>query len=225
MRPNTPPGIATWMLEHLTLGKKNEALAGDLLEEFRRGRSAGWYWRQVLAAILLGFASELRTQWPAIVYTTLCAIPVPTFLILTVENVLETPFFASRWHLAWPYSTIFDVSLWYGAQLIYIWLALMIYFLLFSLATRTINLHRFAGGLGKSALVFVAVSIGTLALFVILPEHAGRAIYRTRVTAMQLMSESLFLWMRLPFFFTLFLSIWMTLSRIDERPTSVVSPT
>jgi hypothetical protein len=109
-------------------------------------------------------------------------------------------FFAGRWHLAWPYSTIFDASLWYGAQLIYIWLAMMIYFLLFSLATRTISLHRLAGSLGKSALVFVAVSIVTLALFVILPEHAGRAIYRTRVTAMQMMSESLFLWMRLPFF-------------------------
>jgi len=34
----------------------------------------------------------------------------------------------------------------------------MIYFLLFSLATRTISLHRLAGSLGKSALVFVAVS-------------------------------------------------------------------
>jgi len=99
---------------------------------------------------------------------------------------------------------------------------MMIYFLLFSLATRTISLHRLAGSLGKSALVFVAVSIVMLALFVILPEHAGRAIYRTRVTAMQMMSESLFLWMRLPFFVTLFLSIWMTLSRIDKKPTRVV---
>ena len=33
--------------------------AGDLLEEFNRGRSAAWYWRQVLVAIIVGCASEV----------------------------------------------------------------------------------------------------------------------------------------------------------------------
>lgn len=35
-----PPTTATWMLEHLLLGKRNEALEGDLFEEFQRRRSA-----------------------------------------------------------------------------------------------------------------------------------------------------------------------------------------
>ncbi len=43
-----PPPLATWMLEHLTFGCRKEELAGDLCEEFRSGRSEGWYWRQVL---------------------------------------------------------------------------------------------------------------------------------------------------------------------------------
>jgi len=38
-----PPALATWMLKHLVLGKRNEALEGDLLEEFQRRRSASWY--------------------------------------------------------------------------------------------------------------------------------------------------------------------------------------
>ena len=35
--------LATWMLEHLAFGSDNEALCGDLLEEFQLGRSAAWY--------------------------------------------------------------------------------------------------------------------------------------------------------------------------------------
>ena len=225
MRPNDPPRIATWMLEHLTPGKKNEALAGDLLEEFKRGRTATWYWRQVVTAIILGFARELRTQWPAIVYATLWTIPVPAYLILAVfRNLGETPFFARRWHWAWPYSTIGDIVLFYGAGLIYIWCALILYFLLFSLATRSINLHRLARSLWKSVFVFVAVNVGAMALFLLLPEPAHHTYQIGHdITALHLMTESLFLWYRVPFFFTLLMSIWMTLSGGDQRATTAVA--
>lgn len=57
MKPVEPPPIATWLLRHA--GPRNEALAGDLLEEHGRGRSAGWYWRQVMSAIVIGRSREL----------------------------------------------------------------------------------------------------------------------------------------------------------------------
>jgi hypothetical protein len=60
MRLSRPPASATWLLERIVPGEKNEALAGDLLEEFNRRGSAAWYWRQVLGAILAGFSKELR---------------------------------------------------------------------------------------------------------------------------------------------------------------------
>lgn len=216
MSPKNPPTIATWMLEHLTPGRKKEALAGDLLEEFRRERPAAWYWRQVLVAIVVGFAEELRTQWPAIVYTTLCVIPVPAYWMLGVEKILQQPFFARRWHLAWPYSTIYDQVLFWASQLIYIWCALVIYFLLFSLATRTVNLNRLARSLWKSTFVFVAVSLGLVALFALLPEQARHVIDRQHITALGAITDPGFLVFRLPFFFTLLLSIWMPL-RVSTR--------
>jgi hypothetical protein len=45
------------MLERLGL---DVALAGDLLEERARARSAIWYWRQVLIAILIGIWGAIR---------------------------------------------------------------------------------------------------------------------------------------------------------------------
>lgn len=61
-----PPAIATWMLKHLVLGDRNEALEGDLLEEFHRRRSGVWYWRQVLRAVLLSYSKASRTGWGVI---------------------------------------------------------------------------------------------------------------------------------------------------------------
>ena len=52
MTEKQPPALATWFLKRAARG--NEALVGDLLEEYRRGRSAVWYWRQVLTTVVVG---------------------------------------------------------------------------------------------------------------------------------------------------------------------------
>jgi hypothetical protein len=71
MKSSKPPALATWLVEHLVPGNRNEALAGDLLEQFGQGRSVAWYWRQVLVAILTGFLMEWRIlAWAAMV--TVC---------------------------------------------------------------------------------------------------------------------------------------------------------
>jgi hypothetical protein len=52
------PTLATWLLHQFRPG--DTALAGDLLEEAARGRSGGWYWRQVLTAIVTGTIRDCR---------------------------------------------------------------------------------------------------------------------------------------------------------------------
>jgi hypothetical protein len=42
------------------LAPENDALAGDVVQEFRRRRSRLWYWRQVIGAIVLSSLRELR---------------------------------------------------------------------------------------------------------------------------------------------------------------------
>ena len=57
-----PPRLATLLLNWLAPG--NEALRGDLDEEFRNGRGSRWYWRQV--ASLLAREGTLRIRARAI---------------------------------------------------------------------------------------------------------------------------------------------------------------
>ena len=51
--------LALWLLGRLA--HRNEPLAGDLVEQFREGRSVLWLWFQVLYGIANGSFRELRT--------------------------------------------------------------------------------------------------------------------------------------------------------------------
>jgi hypothetical protein len=55
-----PPKLAVWLLSFLGVNSGNEPLAGDLLEELRSGRTAGWYWRQAFMAIVTTFGQRVR---------------------------------------------------------------------------------------------------------------------------------------------------------------------
>jgi hypothetical protein len=55
-----PPRLASFLLQRLAPG--NEALQGDLEEEFSSGRSSAWYWQQVMAAIALQGPLAVRAR-------------------------------------------------------------------------------------------------------------------------------------------------------------------
>jgi hypothetical protein len=53
MIERVPPALPSWLLEHWGSPYHGESLAGDLIEQYQEGRSCGWYWKQVIAAILI----------------------------------------------------------------------------------------------------------------------------------------------------------------------------
>jgi hypothetical protein len=79
MRSDQPPRLAAWLLERLASGPTRESLIGDLEEKYRGGRSAVWYWRQAIVAMLLSAGRDIRDHrliaLRAVVITWMFLIP------------------------------------------------------------------------------------------------------------------------------------------------------
>jgi hypothetical protein len=54
------PACATWLLERFGVKRQNEALIGDLAEEYQAGKSCMWYWWQTLVAIWVTAVRDVR---------------------------------------------------------------------------------------------------------------------------------------------------------------------
>jgi hypothetical protein len=54
------PVFATWLLHRFGVQRQNEALMGDLAEEYRAGKSHMWYWWQTLVAIWVTVVRDVR---------------------------------------------------------------------------------------------------------------------------------------------------------------------
>lgn len=85
MKSLQPPSGPTWLL--IRLGHRNDALTGDLIEEYSQGRSVAWYWRQVLVAIVVDFGKEVRAHK----LLALRAIAVGWTALYVLLRVVENP--------------------------------------------------------------------------------------------------------------------------------------
>jgi hypothetical protein len=56
------PRVATWLAERFLTSPRRESLIGDLVEQYREGRSATWYWGQVFRAIVVSMTEELAAH-------------------------------------------------------------------------------------------------------------------------------------------------------------------
>ncbi|HEY6306650.1 MAG TPA: hypothetical protein VI488_09375 [Candidatus Angelobacter sp.] len=71
--------LATKLLGKLVSGPHGDALAGDLIEQYRQGRSAVWFWRQALLAIIVSFMKDRTLGGPAVLGSLL------VFLLMIVS--------------------------------------------------------------------------------------------------------------------------------------------
>ncbi len=99
-----PPRLATWLLLSFGTGPFADALAGDLSEEYQRGRSRYWYWRQVALALFWARTRFLRlTAWSIadrlVAAFALIALGLGT---LTWANVVKSDADMSRLHVSPP---------------------------------------------------------------------------------------------------------------------------
>ena len=101
--------IAIWMIERGTPRGTGEALAGDLLEELHAGRSAGWFWGEVLLTLGQNVAKRVRPYAVALGFSVLWSAMFPYWFRGAWGRVL--PAQMERWSaLDWPYSSLLVVT-------------------------------------------------------------------------------------------------------------------
>jgi len=164
-----PPKLATWLLEQFS-PVLDASLAGDLIESFRQGRSSGWYWREVLWAILVAFLHSLRKQWGRLAYAVVCSWLISAtwssiFHVSTRVYVRSAEFadgamrlhweravesttvpavyalYAKSYGIHWPWSLVYQVAFYLVFQVVIVALALGAY-LGFARMLKTQNFLR-----------------------------------------------------------------------------------
>jgi hypothetical protein len=149
--------IPTWILEHLTAGSNQEALSGDLLEEFHQGRSITWYWRQVLTAV------GTRAWIVSREYILIAVFSAVWSTLFPFWRALEFSFLPPHQPvLLWPYSTLTVLADGLLPAISFVWLGLLIYLLARSKIVDSHSKLQILRSLSTSISVLLITVIGTL---------------------------------------------------------------
>lgn len=170
-----PPRLAAWMLNHLTPPARDEALAGDLLEDFRAGRSSAWYWRQVFAAIAFQWLRTLADHKSALFFAAAWSLLSPAWQLILRRLDHAGALTGPLWRLPWPWSTVCAFGAGFFEGLIFLWTGVLLCLVPLAPALRNINLRRIARALALSIPAFVIPSAGEIALILLTapgPTHA-----------------------------------------------------
>lgn len=127
MTSTAPPHLTTWMLAHLMPADHDDALAGDLLESFRAGRSRTWYWHQVMVAIAIQWLRTLANHWPALIFAALWGMISPAWSLVILRLDHLSNFVGPIWRLPWPWSTVCMIGFSTAEALLFIWTGVLIY--------------------------------------------------------------------------------------------------
>jgi len=163
MHRREPPPQATWMLEHLTTGACDEALAGDLLEESRAGRSHIWYWRQVLSAILLNWGQALWRRRMVLLFAAMWGLLTPAWQLLWTRGFFEGDLVGHLWRLLWPWSWICVALVSIVESLLLVWLGATLYVTVDPFGLKWVRVRQLLKGICWSTALYLLTWVGELA--------------------------------------------------------------
>ncbi len=206
MRRREPPPLATWMLRHLTAGDPDEALDGDLLEEFRLGRSDAWYWRQVLAACAVTWARSLRERSSLLIFALIWSGLAPAWTLIV--DRIEAYSFGQVWKMSWPFPILAEFTAWMTMDVVFLWAGILLYILVQPHAINVVRKTMLRAFVLAPAILLPAY----FATFVLMNLFAypGMVIDRHTVTAIGEITDFR-LWadaVRIPFLIALVGALW-----------------
>jgi hypothetical protein len=224
MTSSSPPRLATWMLLHLMPHERDEALAGDLFESFRAGRSSGWYWRQVLVAIAIRWIGSLFRHWPVMAFAAAWATLAPGWWLLIVRLYQTHNLNGPIWRLSWPWSMVCATGISTAESLLFIWTGVVIYLLMLRSLFRTAKQWRFGRAFAASLASYVLVSACELPISLILahrPTNHGMDWRTLTVDGVIGSFGIMMLLMRLPYLIATVCALWGAIPA-DEPSTKLV---
>ena len=215
MMQTEPPRIARWMLEHCAPPGRDEALAGDLLEEFRAGRTADWYRRQVISAIAIGWMRVLGARGMLILFAVLWSSLAPAWTAL-LEGMAPRPNPAEEfWRMDAPFAGLSSFGLWLVLNVAFLWVGLLVYFVSHSSFAKSFVRKDILRAFLVAAPIFLLAYFGVFVAMNLL-FYPGPTIVRRTMTPLGEIFDLRMgaLALRVPYFITLLCALW------EARPHS-----
>lgn len=223
MKHTTPPSLATWMLEHLTPADRDEALAGDLLEDFRSGRSNAWFWQQTLTACTVGWIRYLGERKMLILFAALWSMLAPAWLALELRILDGSRASTGNWRMDAHFSGIGSIALWLLLNLGFLWAGMLLYFVSHVNFAKAFSKEKMVHALVIAAPIFFFAYFGSFVL-ANLYSYPGPLVARSRITPAGELID-LRGWadlLRIPYFLTLVCALWGATASRKSAPQSAV---
>jgi hypothetical protein len=225
MKRTGPPFLAAWMLEHWTPGGCDHALAGDLQESFRAGRSNEWYWRQVLAALAIQWTKSLFRHRIVLIFAAAWAALSPAWSLLIIRLHHSIDFTGPIWRQPWPWSTVLIIGLSTAESLLFIWTGVLVYLVIVLTLFQTTNHWRIGRAFAASVAGYVLAVACELAIaaMVAAPSSTAHGTDWGTLTLTGVIAD-FSVWAilrRLPCLIGILCALWEVAS-IDEHPITLV---
>lgn len=219
MNPTNPPRIVTWMMEHLAPADRDEAIAGDLLEHFRAGRSSGWYWRQAVNAIVMEW---IRSAWrlrAALLFAAIWSLLSPAWELAVGRFYRHNPFMGNIWRLPFPLSIACDFVLRVAVDMFFIWFGVLVYVVLCRIALGKFALRRPWIALLASLLAYALGFLGMIAAGIFITAHSQRQMVGGETFTLISITENFRIWelmfVRLQYFAAIAMALWFLRPKVE----------
>jgi hypothetical protein len=219
MKRMEPPQLAVWMLEHLTPVERDEALAGDLLEVFRAGRSTNWYWRQVLAACAVSWYESLRARGSLLTFALLWSMMSPTWNSLCIRLENGNPIPDRLWFISGPLWLIPALLLWTILHSLFLWTGILSFGVLNLIAKNPVSPTKIKRGFLLASAIFVPL-YGATFLLVTLNWYSHFENWQLgnsalgELTDLRPLADAI----RIPYFVALIVALWGVVPRLVRSP-------
>lgn len=202
------------MLEHLTSADHDEALAGDLLEVFRTGKSDGWYWRQTIGACAISWYECLCARSSMLIFVLLWAMISPAWNSLCVKVEDSSPDLSRLFSGFGPIWLIAALILWTMLHSFFLWTGILCFGVLSIKANSAVHSAKLKRGLLLAPLVFAPV-YGAVFVLVTLFWYSHFEYWQLasspfhQITDVRLLADVI----RFPYFVALLVALWGVIPR------------